>query len=331
MKKTRKYRLIIFLATFIVMAGGVFGVFMLLGHLSGAMHPAAVADISQVVAPAVLSPATVATMTAAAATVKPPVKKNDPPPLEPPPQPSSSPDMASLAFSLSGLSSLLSLFNHMTPPVATSTAPATTTAPVPTPPPVALATTTVQATTTITVPFSQNGFSDMAGWQRTWGSVAVASDSLEIGATTSTAGTTGGEAILPGSSDWNNYVFTATIDLVSGETFSLEAQRDSEGDYFSCSFSNGGDIDDYLNEGDNQYSLASGHASDFAFGTPVTASIRVVNGQVACALNGATVPESVSYGLPTGMLSGGGIGVLAWAPTPGTAELLLEDISVTQP
>lgn len=203
---------------------------------------------------------------------------------------------------------------------ATSTQPTQATAPPPPPTPV---TPITPPALSFALPYIVNNFSDLAGWQGTWGSVSVADGALDIGATTST---NGAEAVLTNSSDWTNYLATIKLNWIKGQTFSLIARRNPNSNV-SCQFTSGGGISIKTTINGRQTLLGQGMEPGFTPTQPATAWIQVNNDRVQCGLNDAVVKDYLYYGLPPELLSGG-IALNAWDPQIGNAEIQVKSIKV---
>jgi hypothetical protein len=222
------------------------------------------------------------------------------------------------------------------PPVATSTPlplpaptppPAPTPAPTPTPAPAPAVT-----TTTKTLPYSTDTFNTSQGWNVYWGNFSIATDSLTMAA--STDGTSAG-VLLDGTTAWDNYVFTANLDWIKGETFGLYARYTNAQNYVLCYYdeTNLGTVEVSLEQHVNgqEYTLEKGTITGYNQfgGTNITASIDVFNTQMSCTFNNNTV-SSIGTGFTVNPPYSGKIGFIAWDPAENNAEIVVHSLNVQQ-
>jgi peptidoglycan/xylan/chitin deacetylase (PgdA/CDA1 family) len=178
----------------------------------------------------------------------------------------------------------------------------------------------------LSLPYQETNFSNDPNWEKSWGVLAVdQSNFLDIGAN---ASTTGGGALLAGSSAWTNYIFTATLDWVKGQTLSLLARYNDNNDDVSCEFDNTGSIRIYRLSGGQQVVLGQGTAPSFSTLNDVTVSIQVNDGHVQCGLDSSIVPDYINWGMPPQLLQGG-IGFDTWDPQANNSQIIVKQVSVT--
>jgi hypothetical protein len=201
------------------------------------------------------------------------------------------------------------------------------------PPPVPSSTPeAVVATTTKTLPYDIDTFNQNQGWNIYWGNFSVATDSLTMAA--STDGTSAG-VLLDGTNSWDNYVFTATLDWVKGETFGLYARYTDAQNYVLCYYDEPylGQIDISLEQHINgtEYTLATGEIMNFDQwgGSNITAGIRVFNTQGACYFNNNVV-SSAETGYTINPPYSGDVGFTTWDPAKNNTELIVKSIDVEE-
>jgi hypothetical protein len=187
------------------------------------------------------------------------------------------------------------------------------------------------ATTTKALPYSINIFSESQGWKNAWGNISIATDSLTI---SSDNADTGAGIILGGGDGWTNYIFTATVDWIKGQTFSLMARYSSGSNYVMCSFDDEGNVSIFRTSDGQQQLIGQGAVANFSTQNPaqspvVQASIEVRDTHVQCGLNGGMVPDNLYSGMSQELMSGG-IGFTVWDPDDGNSQISVTNISVTR-
>lgn len=216
---------------------------------------------------------------------------------------------------------------------------------IPTPP--AVSTTSIPAqgtgvsqtqpkTQTITVnkslPYSAGPFSP-ADWIDGWGSSSVFDGVLSIG---SNASNTSGALFLSGTNFWTNYKFTADVQWVKGDLFSMVVRRTDNSDMLNCVFSNINTslLDLSINRvannqnelmGDGQvYINTAAHIDE----NDIEVSMTVNGPVVSCSIDNATIDENVNNGVPPNLMAGG-VGFETWDSQPGNSEIVVKQISIT--
>jgi hypothetical protein len=188
----------------------------------------------------------------------------------------------------------------------------------------------VVSSTVKSLPYTISSFQSGDGWQGWWGDVAEASGTLIISADTST---TGGGALLAGSSVWSDYSFQATLDWLNGESFGLLARYTSRSDYLACEFDDTSPttarmyLDRYV--GGKGTTLAGGDivAYQRSNRSNIVASISVKGTQATCSFNSQTISGDAN-GMLTGVPTSGGIGFTTWDPNISSGEIIVKSVSV---
>ena len=216
-------------------------------------------------------------------------------------------------------------------PVPVVIAPSPT--PVPTTPPPPAPTPAPEVTTTTkTFPYAAAAFDNSQGWNTYWGDFSVATDSLNMAA--STDGTSAG-VLLAGTNAWDNYTFTANLDWVKGKTFGLYARYTNAQNYVVCVFNepDRGDIKITLEQHVNGtgYVLARGDVSGWNQwgGTGITAYIQVQDTQGMCSFNNSIV-SSAGEGFTLNPPFSGQIGFMTSDPAKNNAQIIIRGVTVTQ-
>jgi hypothetical protein len=178
----------------------------------------------------------------------------------------------------------------------------------------------------LNLPYKETNFTGDTNWERTWGATTVDPlGAMDIGAA---ATTTGGGVVLGGSSLWTDYTFTADLDWVKGETFTMTARYNGDPNNVYCDFNQGGQIDiDRVSNGDQQL-IGEGTVTGFSPSADVQAYIEVEGSHVQCGLNGSVIDDNLYAGLP-GQLLGGGVGISTWDPTNNNSEIIVKSVNIT--
>jgi hypothetical protein len=183
----------------------------------------------------------------------------------------------------------------------------------------------------ISLPYSVSNFSIKNAWQSIIGSVglnvidngAYKRNLLKISAA---ANTTVGIAELAGSEDWKNYSFAADINFISGTNFSLIARYRDSKNYTSCTFAqNGVTLINTVIDGKNTTVLrGTNQIATVPYVVGISYKISVDGNDVQCFVNGtpisATIPD---------MPSSGGIGIEVYNQAPGSSELDIQEVRVS--
>ncbi len=170
------------------------------------------------------------------------------------------------------------------------------------------------------LPYLDN-FSDYNGWVKTWGQLTLSSNSMILDSDIST---TGSSAFLDGSYLWDNYSYSANINLVKGRNISLLARYKDDENYAACNFS--GDnvrIEQRLNK-KNIVMVEVKNYINFSK-KDLNLGIRVDKDKIKCLVNGNIIAYT-HYLSP--VLSNGGIGFKTWDPQMNNSELIVKNISV---
>lgn len=163
-----------------------------------------------------------------------------------------------------------------------------------------------------TEPFGAN-----PAWKHNWGDITMRDASLTLDAA---ADSTGALTFLDGTGDWKWYRYSVDAQLKAGTTLGLIARFQDEGNFLSCTFSDGiVRLKETISS--KEYVLKEVHAH-----VPHEAALSmVVNGSSAsCAVNG----ERVTSGTFAGQLLRGGIGLTIWDNTPGAASATVTQLTV---
>ena len=149
----------------------------------------------------------------------------------------------------------------------------------------------------------------------------LGSDSMTIGASTST---TGSAVFLDGTYLWKDYSLKSSVDLTSGQSFSLTARYKDSENYVSCLFSNKSiRIDQVVNGEEKVLSELSGN---FVFlGKNREVGIGIYGDTANCYLDDKIVIKG--YNLDKA-LDHGGIEFKTWDPQVNNSELVVRSISV---
>jgi hypothetical protein len=186
------------------------------------------------------------------------------------------------------------------------------------------------SSTVKSLPYMVNSFQPGDGWQSWWGDVTEASGTLVISADTST---TGGGALLTGSSAWSDYTFQATLDWLNGESFGLLARYTSHSDYLACEFDETSPttarmyLDRYVGGKGNTIAGGDIVAYQRSNRSNIIASIAVKGTQATCSFDGQTISGDAN-GMLTGAPTAGGIGFATWDPNISSGEIIVKSVDV---
>jgi hypothetical protein len=222
----------------------------------------------------------------------------------------------------------------VTPPPVAAVVPAPVMPTAPPTPPVPTATPAPTATTTKTIPYTISTFSQNQGWKDWWGNFLIATDTLTISSNNADNADTGAGGLLGGGDAWKDYTFTATLDWVKGQTFSLMARYSSGKNYVMCGFDDAGNVSIFRTMDGNQQLIGQGSVANFSTQNPVQssiiqASIQVRGTHVQCGLNGGIVQDNLYAGMSQTLMSGG-IGFTVWDQTTGNSKIIVKKIDVTR-
>ncbi|KKQ93526.1 MAG: Polysaccharide deacetylase [Candidatus Levybacteria bacterium GW2011_GWA1_39_11] len=172
------------------------------------------------------------------------------------------------------------------------------------------------------LPYFDN-FEKYRGWTKTWGQLTLGNNSMILD---SNASTTGSSAFLDGSYLWDNYSYSANINLVKGRNISLLARYKDDENYTACNFS--GDsvrIEQRLNN-KNRVMVEIKNYVNFPK-NDLNLGIKVNKDKVECLVNDNIV--AYTYYLSPA-LSNGGIGFKIWDPQMNNSELIVRHVSVEE-
>ena len=174
------------------------------------------------------------------------------------------------------------------------------------------------------IPYAENNFTGDANWQRAWGNGTVdTAGHLEIGAMLAN---TGGGMSLANSSKWSNYIFTATIAWVKGETFTMIADDNGNDNAVKCVFDRSGAIGIYRSwDNGNDQLIGQGTPFALAIAGDVQAFIEVNGTHVYCGIGSGVASSYLSP-----QLTNGGIGFDAWDPNLNNSLIIVKSLSVIQ-
>ena len=184
--------------------------------------------------------------------------------------------------------------------------------------------TVTAATTTPSLPYSAQTFDD---WQTSWGSVSTTSTgALHLEGSLQN---NGAEAIYPKSMDWTDYHYQADVSVANGNISLIGRYVDSN-NFLACSFAkNWVEIDQVYNG--TSTVLVSKSIDGILPGTDgltkaTSVAMDVKGNTVGCAGYGPT--DNVTYTLPAGSPTAGGIGIESWYQTALADKLDLMSVKV---
>lgn len=164
-------------------------------------------------------------------------------------------------------------------------------------------------------------FTKSDDWMINWGGVSTDGETLRIGATASTTGST---VYLDGTYTWKNYMFQAHVRSSRGKSVALIARfRDGE-NYVACNYTSGLMHIDQVLDGSSR----TIQGIELADSLPVEdydIAISVKGRTVACFLNGESVIETPYL---DEALDQGGIGFKTWDPDVGTSSIAVQSVHV---
>lgn len=161
------------------------------------------------------------------------------------------------------------------------------------------------------------------GWEKNWGSLNFADNSITIKADKST---TGSATFLNGTYLWNHYIFKAETYLKKGQVFSLVAGHKDNENYTACSFSDKYiRIEQVLN---GEKKILSELKGNFRFiGKNRETGIGTYGDIVDCYLDGKIVARGFNQNKEPNV---GSIGFKTWDPQIDNSELIIKKISVEE-
>ncbi|HUZ92501.1 MAG TPA: hypothetical protein VNG29_00690 [Candidatus Paceibacterota bacterium] len=185
----------------------------------------------------------------------------------------------------------------------------------------------------IPLPYRESNFSGDQNWQTTWGAVHTTwSGSLDL---STGAGSLGGAVYLKNVSNWTNYALNAALDWIGGNTFGLMADYNDASNYVLCEYIKTASdtvsmrLAEYLNGGEIFLSPETpvawnGSGSNLA----VTMSVNGIYG--GCSFNGQSISSATIAPGYSGMSrpGSGSIGFVVHAPSPGTGQIIVKQVSV---
>jgi peptidoglycan hydrolase-like protein with peptidoglycan-binding domain len=182
----------------------------------------------------------------------------------------------------------------------------------------------IAATTTPSLPYSAQTFED---WQTSWGSVSTTTTgALHLEGSLQN---NGAEAIYPKSMNWTDYHYQADVSVTNGNISLIGRYVDSN-NFLACSFAkNWVEIDQVYNG--TSTVLVSKSLDGILPGTDgltkaTSVAMDVKGNTVGCAGYGPT--DNVTYTLPAGSPTAGGIGVESWYETALADKLDLMSVKV---
>lgn len=190
----------------------------------------------------------------------------------------------------------------------------------PTPAPVVEAPSTP---TTLKLPYYSSNFND---WNVIWGNVSTTTDGmLEIKASETT---NGGQVLLPHTSDWTNYKYTASV-FVKQSSVTLISRYVDDNNFLACIFS-GRYVEIIQRTNGQSRTVAYTTVVDAPYSSfyynDITVSMRVDGKSVGCSMLGNE--DNVTFNEVDSTLLKGGIGLQTWVSTAGIANLNLKKVQV---
>jgi peptidoglycan/xylan/chitin deacetylase (PgdA/CDA1 family) len=155
-------------------------------------------------------------------------------------------------------------------------------------------------------------------WTDAWGSISTGTPMLLKALPT----TSGAAAYLNGSNWWHDYIFSATVDHISGNDVALMARNTDDKNYLACTFSASGVMIEDHGEG-TQVVLARSGASWGASEKQMHLGIGVRANQITCYVNNQPVVSTISESDPIG-----GIGLEVWDRSNGNAQSAITSVTV---
>ncbi len=166
-------------------------------------------------------------------------------------------------------------------------------------------------------------FSRDNGWLRGWGGLTMANGEMEIGTTQSEDSAS---TFLSGSSLWKNYLLSAKIHILKGNSFELVARYNDENGNVSCVFSGEEAFLNQKTNGQENQSLGSVLLPDpVSVGKNMQVAIGVKDSVATCYLDGTAILK----GEIDSSVEQGGVGFKTW-DSLGTGSLFsVADLTVT--
>ncbi len=173
------------------------------------------------------------------------------------------------------------------------------------------------------LPYRADSFSD---WRGAWGSVATTSSGTLLIKGTQTESSA--EAFFPGSSEWTDYKYTASVSVSNGNIM-LISRRVDDNNLLFCTFS--GNIIEIQERIDGETTtVASTVVTDMSsspyFQKALTVAMRVKGNTVGCSALGSE--DNVTYNNVNSRLLKGGIAIETWFEVFGAATLELYNVNV---
>jgi hypothetical protein len=175
-----------------------------------------------------------------------------------------------------------------------------------------------------------NTFQKGDGWANWWGDTSQSGGVLTIGAT---ASSTGGAAVLAGSSAWSDYTFQANIDWIKGETFGLVARYVNPKNYLLCEFDEPSpgtvhmSIKKYVNGAVT--TMVTGDVPNYEQmgGLGIVAAFAVKGNEAVCSFNAHQV-VTFFLGVSPAAPQKGGIGIAAQDPRTNNSRIVVHSVGV---
>jgi hypothetical protein len=191
-----------------------------------------------------------------------------------------------------------------------------------------------------TLPYDKTNFADSAEWETIWGTLSTTqSGYMDLAAG---SGSTGGTVYLKSSLGWADYIFSAELAWVGGQSFSLIGDYHDASNYVFCDYQRdaSGTIEMQLKQYANGSEIAlspsltvypsiNSAAPDNNSAPDVSASISVGGIYGTCSFGNQTVtnsgvgPERSAMSTP----QSGGIGFSINDRVPNTASIIVKHLS----
>lgn len=188
---------------------------------------------------------------------------------------------------------------------------------------------TASNTPPIPLPYQGPAF---LNWKGTWGFANVATTSPNFLVNDlllrATGSTTGAMATLPGSEQWTDYSYTASVIANANGGFSLIARYTDTNNFIACTF-NGPYVAINQTLNGKRTQVASAHLKVPPLPSvyvSTNARIDVKGNHISCSATGA---EDLGYDVTDSTLLKGGIGVSIWYSVLGVSTLDLQSVKVT--
>ncbi|MDR3558976.1 MAG: polysaccharide deacetylase family protein, partial [Candidatus Pacebacteria bacterium] len=170
-----------------------------------------------------------------------------------------------------------------------------------------------------------DNFTSDKGWLRGWGGLTIDGGQMLI---STTQEDDSASTFLSGSSLWKNYIFSARINVLKGDSFELVAYKD-ENNYATCDFS--GDWAALTQaagggSGHDQEIATTTLKNAIAPGAVLDAALKVEGNTATCYLNG----NQIFSGNISGTLDRRGIGFKTWDSLGTGSEFSVTNLKVSQ-